>query len=137
MECLVQVASHRFPVGANGIHHRRGRGLGRCKQGFNEADRLLGIQLNEIALIDDLARDFAGMGNDKGGHRAALNHCRSLEKLLVPRRNPGHESLGFLLFYNHFHVKNVCRTGTHCKHCLICFRLTKSRPLLMTSILPI
>jgi len=116
MECLVQVALHQFPVSADGIRHGRCRRTRWCKQRFDEADGLVGTQLDQVALIDDLTRNFAGMDDDEGGHRATLKRRRSLEKLLVCRRNPGDESLAFLLFHDRIHGQNVCRAGTHCKH---------------------
>lgn len=116
MECLIQIALHRFPVSADGIHHGRGRRTARSKQSFNEADRLLGVQSNQVVLIDDLTRDFAGMYDHERSHRGAFNGCRSLEKLLVCRANPGDKSLALLLFPDRIHVQKVRRLGTHCKH---------------------
>jgi hypothetical protein len=66
-------------------------------------------------LADDLASNFASVSNHESRHRASFNGSRSLEKLLIRRRNSCNESLNFLLFHDRIHMQTVCRTGTHRK----------------------
>ena len=116
MERLVQIAVHRPPVGPDRLQHRRRRRSRRRKQRFNKTDGLVSIQLDQVALADNLPRDLAGMHDHKRGHRAPFNRSRSLEKLLVRRRHSGNESLAFLPFRGRWHARNVCRCGTHREH---------------------
>ena len=119
MECLAQIALHRFPISSDGIRHGRCRLTRRCKQRLDETNGFVSIQLNQVALIDDLASNFASMSNHESCHRASFNGSRSLEKLFIRHRNSCNESLSFLLFHDCIHVQNVCRTGTHCKLSLV------------------
>lgn len=86
------------------------------EQSLNESPGLVGIKLNLIALIDDLASHFTNVRNDKFSHRASLNRGRFLEKLFVRRRHTGDKSLVFLFFNYRWHEPNVCLCGTHCKN---------------------
>ena len=115
MERLIQIALDHLPIGPHSLQHG-GRGRPRRReQGFDKAPRLLCIQLNLIALLDDLASRFTAVGNDKCGHGATLNRGRFLEKLFVLVRHAGDKSLALSLLYRRFHGRNVCPGGTHCK----------------------
>ena len=94
-----------------------GSGFARgSEQSLNESPGLLGIQLNLIASIDDLAGNLTDMRDDKLSHRASLNRGRLLEKLFVCRRHARDKSLIFLFFNHCLHLPNVCLYGTHCNH---------------------
>lgn len=118
MGCLRQITLHRFPVSADGIRHgpcRRPRGGKQC---LDKTNGFVGIQLNPVALVDDLAGDCASVGNDESRHRTSFNGRRALEKLLIGSGNSGDEPQSFLLFHDCTHARNVCRTGIHCKRSL-------------------
>ncbi len=116
MECLVQIALHRFPVSPNGLPHGRGRRSRRCEQCFDKAPGLVGIKLNLMASIDDLAGHFTRVQGDEFGERAALKCGGFTEKLFVCRGYPGDEALAFRFFQCCRHAPNVCLRGTHCKN---------------------
>jgi hypothetical protein len=86
------------------------------KQSLNESPGLVGLKLNQIALIDNLAGNFPDMHDYKFSHRASLNRGCFLEKLFVRRRHPGDKPLAFWLCYYRWHVSNVCLRGTHGKN---------------------
>jgi hypothetical protein len=93
-----------------------GSGLARgSEQSLNKSPGLVGIKLNLIALIDDLAGNLTDVRNDEFSHRAPLNRGRFLEKVFVSRRHARDKSLIFLLFNYRLHTPNVCLCGTHCK----------------------
>ncbi len=118
MEGLAQITFHRFPVSAHRLRHGWCRLARRCKQRFDETDGLIVVQLDLVALADNLAGHLASMGNHESRHRAPLQGSCSLEKLLIRRRNSRNESLGFRFFRDRIHVRNVCPAGTHCKSSL-------------------
>lgn len=94
-----------------------GSGFARgSEQSLNESPGLIGIKLNLIALIDDLAGNLTDMRNDKFSHRASLNRGRLLEKLFVGRRHARDKSLIFMFFNHCLHTPNVCLRGTHCNN---------------------
>jgi len=100
-------------------HRSFQRGGGRSQwreQRFDKAPGLVGIQLNQIALIDDLASDFTAVRNDKCGHGATLNRGRFPEKLSVRLRHACDKSPAFSFFCYRWHAPNVCLRGTHCKN---------------------
>lgn len=68
MEGLAQVAFHRFPVSADRIRHGWCWLTRWCKQNFDETGGLLGVQLDQVVLTDDLASNFASMSNHESCH---------------------------------------------------------------------
>ena len=116
MECLIQIAFHRFPVGSDRLQHGR-CGRSRCgKQGFDKAAGLVGIQLNQIALMNNLPRSLTDMYENKSTQRAPLQGGGFRKKLFIRWRHTGNESNGFSFFCDCWHGRNVCRCGTHCKN---------------------
>ena len=104
---LSAITNHCLLQGGSGLARR-------SEQSLNESPGLVGIHLNLIALIDDLASRFTDVRNDEFSHRVSLNRGRFLKKLFVRRRHTGDKSLAFLLFYHSRHVRNVRLRGTHC-----------------------
>jgi hypothetical protein len=106
---IAPVARHR-PFQRGGGRSRRG------EQRFNKAPGLGGVELNLVALINNLAGHFTRVQGDEFGERAALNGGGFLEKLLVRRGYPGDEALAFRFFQCRRHAPNVCLRGTQIKN---------------------
>lgn len=112
-----RLSLRHLPAIMNHCLFQGGSGFARgSEQSFNESPGLIGIKLNLIASIDDLAGNLADMRNDKFSHRASLNRGRLLEKLFVGRRHARDKSLFFLLFNHCSHASNVCLRGTQCNN---------------------
>lgn len=69
---LMTIPDHRLFQSGTGLARRR-------EQSVNKLPGLLGIELNLIALIDNLKSHFTNVRNDKLSHRAPLNRGRFLE----------------------------------------------------------
>ena len=94
---------HIAPVPCHGpFQGRRGRSRWR-EQGFDKAPGLVGIQLDLIALIDDLVSRFTPVHNDELGHRASFEHGRFLKKLFVILRDACDKSLALSCFHHRLH----------------------------------
>ena len=107
---------HIAPVARHRPLQRGGGRSRRCEQRFNKPPGLGGVELNQIALIDDLAGGFTRVQGDEFGERAALDGGGFLEKLFVRHGYPGDESLAFGFFQCRRHAPNVCLRGTQIKN---------------------
>jgi len=117
---LVQIAFDRFAVGPDGLTHGRGRRSRWREQRFDETPGLGGVQLDLVALGDNLPGHFQRVDGDKLGQRAAFNGGCLTEKLFVRRGYPGDESLAFPFFQCGRHAANVCLRGTQIKSQFSC-----------------
>jgi hypothetical protein len=106
---------HITPVSCERPFQRRGGGARRREQGINKAAGFFRVQMNLIAVLDDLACHFAAVRNDKRSHRAPLNRGRLFEELPVRSRHACDEAVGLGFFDIRWHAHNVCLCGTHCK----------------------
>ncbi len=115
-----RLSLRHLPAIMNHCLFQGGSGFARGgEQSLNEVPGLIGIKLNLMALIDDLAGNLTDMRNDKFSHGAPLNRGRLLEKLFVCRRHARDKSLVFLFFNHCWHAPNVRLRGTQCNNLLI------------------
>ena len=107
---------HIAPVARHRPFQRGGGRSRRREQRFDKAPGLVGIKLNQIALINDLAGHFTRVQGDEFGERAALKCGGFTEKLFVCHGYPGDEALAFRFFQCRRHAPNVCLRGTQIKN---------------------
>ncbi len=112
---LIQITLDRLPIGSHCLQQCGGGRSRRREQCFDKAPGLVGIQMDLIALLDNLARCFTTVRNDKRGHRATLKRGRFLEKLSVHFRHACDKSPFLWFSYNRLHASNVRLCGTQCK----------------------
>lgn len=106
---IAPVARHR-PFQRGGGRARRG------EQRFNKPPGLGGVELNLVALSNNLAGHFTRVHGNEFGQRAALDGGGFLEKLFVRHGYPGDEALAFGFFPCRRHASNVCLRGTQIKN---------------------
>ena len=70
----------------------------RCIERLNEAEGLLFVQANHLALFDDFASVGNQMLNRERGNRTAFQNGGAFNERLVPRAYPGNEAFRFFSF---------------------------------------
>jgi hypothetical protein len=103
-------------VTAHGLFQRCSGWTWRREQSFNELPRSRGIQLNLLALSNQMLGDFTRMSDHEFGQGATFNGSGFTEKFFVRHGYPGDESLLFRFFQCRSHAPNVCLQGTQFKN---------------------